>query len=211
MPEKAQNFAQKWLEKSGVNLIFNERIVTNQDGVVVTNTGKRFKAELIYECLGNKPNSSESLSYQLIDSEIEHDWNGPIRVNPHTLQVEGFGNVFACGDCAKTIEEKTAFSADLSAKLAAKNIKLLSLNRPLLTFPEGVCSGQHSVPQVACVSLYKYNGILQIQGSVLTGLMAAFSKVQIEFMQLALAKEQSWALAIWPLMESFFLQVSKFL
>lgn len=211
MPEKAQSFARKWLEKSGVKLVFNERIITNQGGVVVTNTGKQFEAELIYECLGNKPLSSDSLSYRLADTQVDVTWNGSIRVNPHTLQIEGFDNVFACGDCAKTIEEKTAFSADLSAKLAAKNIRLLSLDRELLSYPEGVCLGQHSVPQVTCVSLYKYNGILQINGVVLTGLIAAMSKAQIEFMQLAVAKEQSWALFLWPLMESFTLQMSKFL
>eukprot|EP00210_Caulerpa_lentillifera_P002640 g2522.t1 len=210
MPLKAQSFAQKWLENAGVTLVFNERVVNNNNGIVVTNTGKQFEAELVYECLGNKPTAANSIHFRLEDSEVDQSWSGPIRVNPHTLQVEGFDNVFACGDCTKTVEEKNAFAADLSAKLAAKNIKLHLLNKPLLTYPEGICQGQRSVPQVVCVSLYKYCAILQVNGLVITGAVPALSKAQIEFMQLAVAKERSWALFLWNIMESFIVRVSKY-
>ncbi|KAL0177552.1 hypothetical protein M9458_026446, partial [Cirrhinus mrigala] len=43
-------------------------------------------------------------------------------VNQH-LQVEGFDNVYAVGDCANLNEPKMAYHAGLHAAVAATNIK----------------------------------------------------------------------------------------
>ncbi|XP_049926508.1 apoptosis-inducing factor 2 [Epinephelus moara] len=47
--------------------------------------------------------------------------NGALKVNDH-LQVEGFSNVFAVGDCANVNEPKMAYHAGLHATVAVSNI-----------------------------------------------------------------------------------------
>lgn len=57
--------------------------------------------------------------------------NGALKVNKH-LQVEGFDNVYAVGDCANISEPKLAYHAGLHAGVAATNI-INSLSGKALT------------------------------------------------------------------------------
>lgn len=57
--------------------------------------------------------------------------NGALKVNKH-LQVEGFDNVYAVGDCANVNEPKLAYHAGLHAGVAATNI-INSLSGKALT------------------------------------------------------------------------------
>lgn len=113
--------------------------------------------------------------------------------------------VFAAGDCTDTADEKTAFSADLAAALAAQNITRMSEGKTdLLTFPESSTLGP--VPEVADVSLYKFDGVLQVKSLVITGIPAAISKALVEAMQLMLAKEWKVAIYLWGWIEFFMLR-----
>lgn len=47
--------------------------------------------------------------------------SGALKVNEH-LQVEGFSNIFAIGDCNNVDEVKTAYNADRHAGVAIGNI-----------------------------------------------------------------------------------------
>lgn len=47
--------------------------------------------------------------------------NGALKVNKH-MQVEGFDNIYAIGDCANVNEPKMAYHAGLHAGVAVKNI-----------------------------------------------------------------------------------------
>lgn len=47
--------------------------------------------------------------------------SGALKVNEH-LQVEGFSNIFAIGDCSNVNEAKTAYNADRHAGVAVGNI-----------------------------------------------------------------------------------------
>lgn len=47
--------------------------------------------------------------------------SGALKVNEH-LQVEGFSNIFAIGDCNNVSEAKTAYNADQHAGVAVGNI-----------------------------------------------------------------------------------------
>ena len=199
MPKKAQNYAQRWMERHGVELVFGEAVV-QWENPVVTESGREFTADVCYRCIGFRP------STHFFSNDLPS-----LPVNPVTLQVQGYENVFGCGDCSDTTEEKTAFAADLSAQLVARNIQRHMLNQPLLRYPQDVCQGRDALPDIACISLYKRDGILQINDCVITGSLAAMAKSQIEFMQLAIAGEQSWALYVWNLMELSNLWISKFL
>ena len=200
MPKKAQNYAQQWMERHEVELVFGEAVVQWEEDLVVTESGRKFAADLCYRCIGFRP-STHFFSHDLPS----------LPVDPATLQVQGYENVFACGDCSDTREEKTAFAADLSAQLAAQNIQRHVLNKPLLRYPRDVCQGRDALPDIACISLYKDDAILQINDFVMTGSLAAMAKSQIEFMQLAVAREQTWALYVWNLMELSNIWISKFL
>ena len=54
-----------------------------------------------------------------------------------TLQVKGWPNVFAVGDCNSIVEEKTVNSADMGAMLAARNIVALEAGKEVKTYPSG--------------------------------------------------------------------------
>lgn len=59
-------------------------------------------------------------------------------------------------------------------------------------------------PTVACVSLYKWDGVLQMNGLLLTGFLAAITKVMIELFQLKAAVvggSRVW-LRVWIVMET---------
>jgi NADH dehydrogenase FAD-containing subunit len=96
MPEAVGTACQSWLEAKGVKIVFNEKVDAGnmQADVVLTNSGQRFKADVVYNCVGFRAQAEvfrEHYSAAL-------DARGGARVNKH-LQVEGLRNVFAVGDC----------------------------------------------------------------------------------------------------------------
>lgn len=125
LPSVKEQAKQVLLEK-GVELLLGQK-VTNLDelelnvcrkGMVVkTNKNEQVTADLIICCTGNKINS-EAYRSSLTASMAE---SGALKVNQH-LQVEGFDNVYAVGDCANLDEPKLAYHAGLHAAVAATNI-----------------------------------------------------------------------------------------
>lgn len=90
---------------------------TQKDMEVVTETGTRLSTDLIICCTGLRVNTS---AYQSALSSCMAE-DGALRVNQH-MQVEGFSNVFAAGDCANVSEPKLAYHAGLHAAVAVTNI-----------------------------------------------------------------------------------------
>lgn len=62
--------------------------------------------------------------------------NGALKVNDH-LQVEGFSNVFAVGDCANVNEPKMAYHAGLHAAVAVSNIANSLSGKELTSYHTG--------------------------------------------------------------------------
>ncbi|XP_045921222.1 ferroptosis suppressor protein 1-like [Micropterus dolomieu] len=62
--------------------------------------------------------------------------NGALKVNEH-LQVEGFSNVFAVGDCANVSEPKMAYHAGLHATVAVSNIDNSLSGKALTSYHTG--------------------------------------------------------------------------
>uniref|UniRef100_A0A3Q2P824 Ferroptosis suppressor protein 1 n=1 Tax=Fundulus heteroclitus TaxID=8078 RepID=A0A3Q2P824_FUNHE len=62
--------------------------------------------------------------------------NGALKVNDH-LQVQGFSNVFAVGDCADLPEPKLAYHAGLHASVAVTNIINSVSGKQLTTYQPG--------------------------------------------------------------------------
>ncbi|XP_070771769.1 ferroptosis suppressor protein 1 [Enoplosus armatus] len=118
--------AKEVLLEKGVELLLGQKVsnlselqlnVTQRNTVVTTDKGDRLTTDLIICCIGLKVNSAayaSSFSGCLAD-------DGALKVNDH-LQVEGFSNVFAVGDCANVNEPKMAYHAGLHATVAVSNI-----------------------------------------------------------------------------------------
>ncbi|XP_051506639.1 ferroptosis suppressor protein 1-like [Myxocyprinus asiaticus] len=135
LPSVKKQAKQVLLEK-GVELLLGQKVsnldelelnVCQSGMVIKTSKNEQITADLVICCTGNKINSeaySSSLSACLAA-------NGALKVNKH-LQVEGFDNVYAVGDCANVNEPKMAYHAGLHAGVAASNI-INSLSGKALT------------------------------------------------------------------------------
>lgn len=62
--------------------------------------------------------------------------SGALKVNEH-LQVEGFSNIFAIGDCNNVDEAKTAYNADRHAGVAVGNIANSVSGKQLTVYQTG--------------------------------------------------------------------------
>ncbi|XP_068182727.1 ferroptosis suppressor protein 1 [Antennarius striatus] len=124
-PDVRQQAKEVLLEK-GVELLLGHKVsnqselqlnVCRKNVIVVTDKGDQLTSDLIISCTGLKVNTgayAADLSSCLAS-------NGALKVNAH-LQVDGFANVFAVGDCADVNEPKMAYHAELHAAVAVSNI-----------------------------------------------------------------------------------------
>lgn len=78
-------------------------------------------------------------------------------MNDH-LQVEGFSNVFAVGDCANVNEPKMAYHAGLHATVAVSNIANSLSGKKLTSYR----TGTHTHLFVVCGSLSVVFGCLML-------------------------------------------------
>lgn len=62
--------------------------------------------------------------------------NGALKVNQH-LQVDGFSNIYAVGDCANVSEPKMAYHAGLHAAVAVSNIANSLSGKELTSYQTG--------------------------------------------------------------------------
>jgi hypothetical protein len=79
---------------------------------LTTASGRRLEGDLVFKCVGARP-ATAAFAASLTAEQL-----GPassIAVEP-TLQVVGWRNVFAAGDCSSVEEEKTAALAGLSGR-----------------------------------------------------------------------------------------------
>lgn len=125
LPSVRQQAKEVLLEK-GVELVLGQKVsnlsdlelnVTRKNMTVVTDKGTELITDIVISCTGNKINSaaySSSLGGCLAK-------DGALKVNPQ-LQVEGFENIYAVGDCADVSEPKMAYHAGLHAAVAVTNI-----------------------------------------------------------------------------------------
>lgn len=121
MSGQASSKALKYLRDLGVEILLNE-IVTDYDGqVAVTKSGRRIPSKNLIWTAGVKGRVPQG-----IDSAYFVAGNR-LRVNGF-LQVEGFDNVFAIGDIAAIISERTPKGHPQVAQVAIQQGKLLASN-----------------------------------------------------------------------------------
>ncbi len=164
---KVMAYANKYLEKRGVKLIFNERVVRSSKKRVITDKGREIKADLIFACTGIKPNS------KILEKNFSNrlDEKGFVMVDKN-LRIKEESNIFAVGDVNSINEEKTAQNAEMQAKLVYQNILRLENNQEF--------SEYNTKERVIVVSLGKYNGVFEYKKFVFTGIIPSIMKSLIE-------------------------------
>ncbi|KAL4641151.1 apoptosis-inducing factor 2 [Arapaima gigas] len=114
------------------NLSDLELNVTRKDTAVLTDKGTKILTDLVICCTGNRINSAayrSSLGECLAKNEA-------LKVNEH-MQVVGYDNIYAVGDCANVSEPKMAYHAGLHAGVAVTNIINSLTGDPLTSYKTG--------------------------------------------------------------------------
>lgn len=165
--EKTAKYAEKFLRKKKVDLIFGERVENFGKKEYTLSNGKKIKADIVFLATGIEPNF-EFMKKNFSDVLNEENY---IIVNEY-MQVKGNKNIFAVGDVNDCAVEKTAQNAERQAKLIAHNLQALERENKLKKYSPKKTS--------LVISLGKYNGIFERGNFVFYGLIPAFMKWFIE-------------------------------
>ena len=99
---------------------------------VVKVDNEDIEADLVVGCIGLPPNR-DSIN-KLVDP-AHVDEHGRIKVNEY-LQVEGFENIYAIGDCCNTSEDKMAAFAGKHGELVSANLLKELTGAPLVKYQQ---------------------------------------------------------------------------
>jgi len=165
---KARKYAEKFLKKHGVKIIFGERGKKKDKNVIITDKGTKIRADMMFMCIGIKSN------YEFMKKNFSKVLNerNQIKVNDY-LQVEGQKNIFAGGDISGIKEEKTAQTAERHGDFIIENILNLESKRDLKKYS--------SKKRPMLISLGKKDAILDNGNFVMTGFVPAFLKWFVEW------------------------------
>lgn len=168
---KAINYAERFLKRKGVEIIFNESVV-EFDGIYRADKGRVIEADMAFLCTGIVPN------FQLLKKHFSDYLNekNQIKVNAF-LQLEGKKNIFVAGDVNNLVEEKTAQNAERQGKIVAYNIQAIESIRKMKPYKS------KQTPMV--ISLGKYNGIFTSKYLTCSGFLAGITKWIIEKKEIA--------------------------
>jgi len=114
------------LKNMKVTLVLGDRVENLGDltigshfkQTVKTQKGEAFDCDLLLKCTGNGP--CTTLTKTVFDSSKFDEKSNLLKVNQF-LQVEGYDNVYALGDCVNTPEHKMAAHAGTHANCIASN------------------------------------------------------------------------------------------
>ena len=164
---KSSNYAMKFLNKKGVEILFNERVNIIGNKKHILKDGRMIKADIIYLATGIMPN------FNFMQKNFSNflSKNNFIKVNNY-LQVIGQKNIFASGDVTNVNEEKTAQNARNQAEIVVKNLRALEFGGKT---EEYKCKSTGLV-----ISLGKYNGIFEKGNFIFGGKIPALMKWGIE-------------------------------
>ena len=154
--ESASKYVQKYLEKKGIKVIFNELIQGCVKNEYSTNKGTKIQTDLAFLCVGITPCSSfMKPNFASLVNE-----RGFIAVNEF-LQMKDRSNIFVAGDVTDIKEEKTAQLSEKHADVVVENIKRLEAGKPLI---------QYKHKDIAMLmSLGKRNGVLTYKNFFMKG------------------------------------------
>ncbi len=166
-PKKASKYAEKFLIRNNIKIIYDERVIKINKKTFITNKKNKIKADMAFLCTGITAN------YEFMKNNFSKYLNekDQIKVNQY-LQLKKYDNIFAAGDINNVNLEKTAQNAIAQAKIIVKNIKTIKENKLLQSYKA------KQTPLV--ISLGKYNGIFSWGKFVFTGIIPGILKTLIE-------------------------------
>ncbi|XP_025960586.2 ferroptosis suppressor protein 1 isoform X1 [Dromaius novaehollandiae] len=160
------------LLRKGVRLLLSERVSNlenftlnqfHKDMVVRTEKGTEITADMVILCTGIKINSSAYAS--AFGDKLAS--NGALKVNQY-LQLEGYENIYAIGDCADLKEPKMAYHAGLHANIVVTNIINSLTHKSLKTYQPGSLT--------FLLSMGRNDGVGQINGCYVGRLLVTIAK-----------------------------------
>ncbi len=167
----AIRYAERYLQKKGVHILYNERVVGGKGKTYWTDKGRAIRTDIAFLCTGIIPN------FDFLKKHFSRALNKlyQIKVNDY-LQVIGTKNIFAAGDVTDRVEEKTAQNAQRQARIVVRNVFALEQGARL--------SAYHSKKTPLVISLGPYNGIFAHTSFTLTGFIPGMMKGAIERWQM---------------------------
>src|SRR3989344_243968 len=164
---KTSRYAEKFLRKHNVNIVFNEKIIKKENKKLISNSGKTYKYNCVFFTVGIRPNM------EFMKKSFSKYVEKGIVVNGY-LQLPDKKNIFVAGDVSNIVEEKTAQNAEKHGEIVAHNI-LSSINKKEM-------KKYILKKRLMVISLGKKSGIIEYKNFVLTGMFPAFLKNFIEKM-----------------------------
>ncbi len=166
-PGMASYFAEKYLESKGVNLRFDEKVVSREGDTFKTDSGEKIEADV---CIWSTGLDYDDSLFRGFEGSCFTE-SGALKVNDH-LQLKGHPNVFVGGDITDIDEEKTGHNADAHSKVIFENI---------VRTREGRALKKYSRSEVALViSLGDINGLLSFTPVAVPGPVPALIKHVLE-------------------------------
>jgi len=172
--QKAIDFAERFLAKHGVKIMYNERVMSHNGKTFITDGGKKIKADLAFLCTGIRSNSDFMKKY----FKTKLNEREQIEVNAF-LQLEGSGNIFVCGDVNNSHEEKTAQSAEKQAMVAVEN--MYRLEQSLQHHAQQLLVAYYPTKKPMVISLGKWCGILEWGRFTWCGILPGILKNLVEW------------------------------
>lgn len=164
-PKSASKHAENFLKRRNVRLIFDDKVVRNEDDFH-TEKGETIRADTAIWCagLGFDPSFLDGFDDQVIeDKGLKVDRN---------LRLKGYDEIFAGGDITSLAEEKTGHNADRHARLIYDNIIKDSKGKRLSKYRK------RESPLV--ISLGRSDGIFTFRSFSAVGLLPALAKYIVE-------------------------------
>ncbi len=163
--KKTSNYVKSFLEKNGVKIIFNEKIIKKEKNKLLGNSGKPYDYDSVFFTVGIKPNT------EFMAGKFSNLVTKGIEVNEF-LQLKNHENIFVAGDVSGIAEEKTAQNAEKHADIVSSNIlaKISSSNM----------NPYRSKKRLMVISLGKNDGVIEYKNLVLTGWIPSIFKKVIE-------------------------------
>ncbi|MBS3781770.1 MAG: FAD-dependent oxidoreductase [Candidatus Thermoplasmatota archaeon] len=165
-PVSASKYAERFLNERNVRLIFNDKVVTNEDNFY-TEDDEMIKADIAIWCGGLGFDVSFLHGF---DGSIFSD-HGGLKVDRY-LRLEEHDKIFVGGDITSVSEEKTGHNADRHARLIYQNIIKHSKGKRL--------SKYQTKEFPLLISLGRKDGIFTFRSFSFAGPLPALAKYILE-------------------------------
>ena len=159
--EKTSEYARKFLEKRGVEMNFNEKIVDKTKKEIIGESGKKYHYDMAFFTVGIKPNIG------FMQGDFSKFAPKGIEVNEY-LQIPQMENIFVAGDVSNIVEEKTAQNAEKHGKVVAQNLLAHMNGRKMQKYI--------SKKRLTVISLGKNSGVIEYKKFIMTGWIPAILK-----------------------------------